>query len=305
MASCVRSWCKKGKWLLAFVLLFVGLWTAGAAAQDPARVDQLTISLWPEYDDPRLLVILSGTLSQANVRLRVPLPEGAELHAAAYVDEQGNLLNTSWQADEGAVVVVVPTRQFHVEYYVDAIRVDQETQETVVQARVPVPEAMVIAAVLVVQEPANTANFRGDPPLGLPEPGADGLRYASRDLGALPPGAVVRQEVRYVRLKPGLSVTSVLPTPAAPPVEPVDRSVRVRPEILLAVATALLLATGTFVFVRIRRGSPGQRPPQVPHHLGGKVPKARYCPACGHPFGPQDRYCAMCGTPRPGVTQTR
>lgn len=287
--------------LTAGLILATGLaapmWAGG---QEPVRVERLTISLWPEYDDPRLLVILNGTLTQSNVELRVPLPDGAALHAVAFGDDQGNLLNATWRVEgEGerrVVVVSVPTRHFHVEYYVDAITAGEET---VVRARIPAPEAEVLQATLVVQEPAGTADLRGTPPLGPLEPGGDGLRYASRGLGPLRPGDTVVQEVRYRRVQPGPTVRILQRASEATP--PPDRAGR--PWLWVGLAGILVLGAGGAIFLWSVRGR--SRKALSIGSGEGKAGLAKYCPNCGHPFGARDRFCTMCGTRRPGMPGDR
>ncbi|MBM4461308.1 MAG: hypothetical protein FJ011_26715 [Chloroflexi bacterium] len=54
---------------------------ASAAAQTPdLSLTQATLQLWPEYDDPGLLVILAGTFSDTVTfpqAIALPLPGGA------------------------------------------------------------------------------------------------------------------------------------------------------------------------------------------------------------------------------------
>ncbi len=289
-------------WGVVLYFLTGGLgYSAPVRAQSEVTVQRLTISLWPEYDDPRLLVILNGTLSQANVTLRVPLPEKAQFHAAAYADEDGTLLTAAWSLETVGgrryIQVTVPTSQFHVEYYLDAV---VPGEETVVQARIPLPDLPVEQAVLIAQEPANTTNFRGNPPLGPLAPGANGLRYASRDLGALPAGAVVAQELRYRRLAPGLSAPPPAATASQASPFPEASSRAWWP---IAVGGILALVVAGVVIVWLRRQSLRAipSPGSDRHQPISPATLPRYCPQCGHPFGPHDRYCAMCGTRRPGV----
>ncbi len=296
-----HTWRYYTVWWVVFVVGLVGWFLTGygsrSTAQEPIRIETLFISLWPEYDDPRLLVILSGTLSESGVDLRVPLPEGAQINAAAYVDAQGTLLTAAWREEtlngQRVLIVTVPTREFQVEYYVDAIT---SGPETVVQARIPVPEAVIGEAVVTVQEPANTEGFRGNPPLSTPQPGFNGLRYASRSLGPLSPGEIVEQEVRYTRLQPGLSVN---PRPAAQPTPPSPPQTE-RPWLPLALGGAVALAGAIGAgYWLLRRGA--ETPSQGPTPSTPAAQLAKYCPNCGHPYGPLDRFCAMCGTERPAL----
>jgi len=208
--------------LACMVLLIFLLWLAaggGVSGQAPTPIRELNIALWPEYDDPRLLVIMTGTLDAPAGTLRLPLPPTAEPNAVAYSTDEGKLLVAEWTVEQDAqrtvLVAKLPTARFQVEYYVDAIT---HNDETVVQVRLPVPDAPVRMATLQVQQPANTRGLRGIPPLTESYTGFANLTYFKRALGSLRPGDTVAQEVRYVRLAPGLSARlHESGTPAAQP----------------------------------------------------------------------------------------
>lgn len=264
-------------------------------AQAPTPLRDLEISVWPEYDDPRVLIILAGTLDATEGTLRVPLPEGADINAVAYSDEDGRLLTAPWELEEkeGQPVLVsrLPAPQFQVEYYLDAIR---RNEETVISLRIPVPQAPIAQARLTVQQPANTTDLAGNPALEEKGVGFGGLRYFSRNLGPLKGGDLVAQEVRYIRLAPGLSAPprATAATPSPPPTsEPGDTWRPVVVGLLIAVGIGLIL----IAWLRARGGTPAIAEQERPLPT---TTLPRYCPNCGHPFRPQDRYCAQCGTRR-------
>ncbi len=295
---CTRRCIAVGLVGLSLFLLLVGT----GFAQGVPRVQTLSISLWPEYDDPRVLVIMTGTLEEANQRVRIPLPPNAELNAVAYASEDGRLLTAEWSPeildDRTYIIVSVPTQQFHIEYYLDAV---SPGERTVVQVRIPVPEAQIARAVLTVQQPRNTTDFTATPPLGEPEAGFDNLMYASRDLGPLAPGDVVEQEVQYTRLVPGLSTTPrVATTPVTPTGSP---RAPARNWVPVGVGVAMVIVIAVLVVWWLRRQSaavdvptPSRR--EVRKRAMDTTVLPNYCPNCGHPFGPNDRFCAMCGTKR-------
>lgn len=273
----------------AVVGWLVGVGTLFAQAGTPIR--SLEISLWPEYDDPRILVILTGSLEQEEGTLVLPLPEGADVNAVASAEEGGPLTDADWEVDGSdsslTLIVRLTAARFQVEYYLDAVR---PGDETFLSVAIPMPDASVAEARLEVQQPAQATALSGDPALGEPQLGFAGLNYFSRDLGSLSGGELVRQEVRYVRLAPGLSV----PPPATPP-SPAPAESR-QPDLRLvaaggAAAAGLVLIAFWFL---TRRGLPvalGRTP-------SAQDGSAQFCHNCGRRFEPGDRYCAQCGMAR-------
>ncbi len=318
-----KTWYRRisvGGLLTFFFLLSL---TFSVWAQSDPYIASLYVALWPEYDDPRVLVIISGTLSEPQQEVVLPVPAGSELNAVAYMGEEGRLLRAQYSLQEEhgehLLRLQVPTTRFHVEYYLDAVR--QEGEETVVRVRIPLPQLEIREAVLEVQQPLNTKGFQAMPPLGPPKEGFGGLMYASRTLGSLSPGAVLEQEVRYIRLEPGLSTTPRAPVTPMPtssegvPTPPPPSSPSGRPwlPIGLGVVLALVLGGTAFWWMRSQGGTVRSTPPSPSPNVRGqrrkrtthtqtqrslKRPLPKYCPNCGHPFGPNDKYCVMCGTKR-------
>ena len=67
------------------------------AAEPPAdlRITRLQLSIWPEYDDPRVLLIIRGELADGAAfptHVTLPIPKNAELIGAGMISELGELL---------------------------------------------------------------------------------------------------------------------------------------------------------------------------------------------------------------------
>ena len=56
---------------------------------------RLRLSIWPEYDDPRVLIMLRGEMTPRQAfpaSITLPLPKGAEIIGAGMISEQDELL---------------------------------------------------------------------------------------------------------------------------------------------------------------------------------------------------------------------
>ena len=80
--------------LLAASLLFVAVGKSLVSAQDenvPTGFQNVQLWVNPEYDDPRLLVMLEGQIvgTQPPAEVRFLVPSAAEMYSAGSMDAQG------------------------------------------------------------------------------------------------------------------------------------------------------------------------------------------------------------------------
>lgn len=204
-------------WLVAFAVLvalalsFVP--TAHAQEAGGLVIEQLQVDLWPQYDDPRLLVIYKGELAVPPSRpLRFPIPAGAEVNAVARVDEEGRLITELWDSQvvgEQQIVTFTPkTAGFQIEYYIDVIKPGPEKSFTV---EIDVDGQQVNVLGITVQQPAGATNLKGEPALSGPVAGRFGLSYYARRIEGVQSGQVVQQTVSYTKPDDTLSVEQIRP----------------------------------------------------------------------------------------------
>src|SRR5690606_36738597 len=91
-------------------------------AQSPAEtIANLTVDLWPDYDRPGVLVLLTGMLSEDTplpAILTVPLPAGATLNAVARISSENVMVDDiDYTVTESGVALITPDRRFRIEYY--------------------------------------------------------------------------------------------------------------------------------------------------------------------------------------------
>jgi hypothetical protein len=289
-----------------------------ARAQETPALDSLRLELWPEFDQPAVLIILAGTLAPATplpAELTVRIPSRAgEPHAVAVADDAGSLLNapytTTSAGDETAVTIQLDRPNFHLEYYDTALAVEGQSRSYTFEWTAPWP---VGDASLRVQEPAGAAGLAFDLPLAPSGPGEFGLNYHALALGPLAAGQVVRLQLDYARTTPGLSieaggagfaVTPDLPAPPGPDV-PAEAWWAAG-----GAAVAVAVGAGVLWFLRSReapqptgggRRKRGRRSSRAEAGFVASEPAgsgAAFCAQCGQPFQPADRFCRNCGAPR-------
>ena len=295
----------------AAVLAGLTLGTSFAIQGEVPTIQRLQVDLWPEYDQPRLLVIYRGELeAPPSQALRLPIPADAAIHAVAYVATDGRLMNLQWESvsagDEQVVVLTPPTVEFQIEYYWDVLGDDPEKSFTL---PVTAGSHRIASLLFQVQEPVGATGLQGDPPLQGPTVGFQGLNYYVRDAGALEPGQTARQTVRYVKASRTLSIEAVQPAPAeaAPPPASTASGGQRLERFWLPIVAAVFLVIGSvllgFGIWRARREAmPAAVAPPTRRRTRSRPRKkpglARFCHACGHPFEPEDRFCAQCGAER-------
>lgn len=275
--------------LLNLVLLLLAIWTSWTEAQQvPIVIERLEISLWPEYDDPRLLVIYRGELAQEPTGpLTFALPITAEIHAVAYANPDGRLFNSDWQllpsdGREQLVVFSPASRRFQLEYYDEIL--GQRPQRTFTfrfqSSRYEIKDLQI-----EVQQPLRSQEFVARPP--LPENlGTDtrGLRYFGRRIGAVPAGALMEQEIGYIKRDSKPSVQASTSTEFAP-------------TWLIVGALALLtLGLAGITWYRWERRQPATRRKSLTQKPIS--PTMGFCSGCGRAFRENEQFCPQCGRPR-------
>ena len=139
--------------VIILVLSLTVAFALPAGAQALPVIRQAELRLWPEYDDPGLLVIVSGSFESDTpfpLRAAFPIPDGARNVQATYMDASGTLVNRPFEIEDGKLVYELPSADFHYEFYLDrAASGDQRTISYVLDA----PYAIQTLGV-AVQQPA-------------------------------------------------------------------------------------------------------------------------------------------------------
>ena len=199
---------------LGLVLLFcLAMFPLGpGVAQGEVRLSSLWVRLWPEYDQPGLLVIYVGELAEATtypaiISLRMPARVAAPHVVAVQPSPEAPIDETTFEvAEEGPWQIVTfqangPRFQF--EYY-DTLGRDGNIR----QPSFTWPGDYAVDQLLVeLQQPPHASELSIDPALSTAQVSADdGLTYHVGQFGPLEAGALLGVQIRYVRDEDTLTV---------------------------------------------------------------------------------------------------
>jgi len=310
---------------LATTLLF-SLLILHAHAQGATNLAGLTIKLWPEYDDPRLLVIIDGQLAEPGSQIRLPLPDDAQLNAVATSDGSGRLLKNDFSEEKAAdgtrLLIMTPANPlFRVEYYTP---IPANGEERVIDFELPAGYLDSEQTSIEILIPPGSKDVTLDPPTDESGPTQDEAHLFQRPVGPIKDQAI-SQKVVYKN--PGGALT--VPENPSPPSNaaqsnatsnsqaqpPAVNKQGLSPWLIgLAAAATLLIVGGAMGlwFTRERDAVPAVVPAtssarrkQRRQHKGIAATQGnldKFCRKCGREFGLDDRFCRYCGEPRQKIS---
>lgn len=306
--------------LLGIIFVLGALLPAGAAAQEPPRFKRLEVSIWPEYDEPRLLVRQKGELADGvslPASLRFPVPAGAEGHTACAIDETGKHLPRQWEITSGdnpVLAYAVDKRVTDNEFYLQSFE-GAGRREFTYKVRLP---GAVDSLLVEVQQPLRSTGFSVAPAAKQTLNDKEGFQYHRYDYSNLAAGQEITFTVSYEKAD------------AKPSVNPQNSNAAAGPQVAatgnggeMGLALMLfgggVLAVGFFAYrgsgrrqpARAKLASGGQakgpnRRPQAPAPARVAASRAvatsparqgsRFCTQCGDGLPARAAFCPACGT---------
>jgi len=306
-----RHWRAVAGYGIGAILLLTVLLVSPVKAQGltDLRLERAHVSVWPEYDAPRLLILYEGAFVDdggfpRTVEFTVPL--GIDVNQAAGLTTDGRYLRQPYQLipqDRYALLrYELPIPAFFFEYYYDPI--EGQTDRTIdwwLRSSYPIADLQVN-----VQQPLKATNFTISPSADLINVGPDGFKYhlfSHRTLGA---GEEMKLRISYTKADPEPSVPRqpfVEPDAAAPAATTSTPSPGLNlTALLIVVGAAGLLAGGAYWYVNRRRADDlyddEWEPPRHTWRSPGTEAVTGYCHQCGKGLRADDRFCPGCGTRR-------
>ena len=270
------------------------------------RIARLQLSIWPEYDDPRVLLIIRGELAPGAAfptQVMLPVPKDAELIGAGMISELGELLLHPHRVIPGDALdtleITLPSSRFFAELYYDPFETSGDAKRFSYTFTAPYP---ITQFDVDIQKPYAASEFVTEPPAMAQETeGRDTTyhRFAYRDVAAGQPTAFT---VSYVKTDPQPSVPKA---DSAPDGEPAARGPQDRKLIYfgILVGVTAVYVLGTLVLVAYRRrhaptASPESQSlpltmPSVPPPVTPAA--ANFCSQCGRALDADYAFCPGCG----------
>ena len=297
-----------GRWLTILALLICLIIPRPVQAQTDVTIQTLVVELWPEYDQPSVLVIYRITLSpqvKLPAELTLRLPRSAKAPSAVAEQTANGLFNINYTAagEDGdwllySLTTTLP--QLQIEYYDPALTINGGTRSF--SYRWP-GDYTVQDLTIKVQQPRTATGMSLEPSTGTSGPGADGLTYFNVPVGNVSSGGTFTLDISYTKNDDLLTQPQTFEgvTPAAP----VDGSTPGRVTFnevipwVLGVLGLGLIGVGVIWYIRTGKqpASASVRPKRIsvelavaPAHDGGI-----FCHQCGKRAGPGDVFCRSCG----------
>lgn len=291
---------RKLVWMLAFVIMM--LIPTPTRAQDKLHLDLVSVDIWPEYDQPAVLMIYRITLASetnlpASLSLRLPL--GVQINAVAVVDPVKGLINTPYdnsvQGQWAVIKLTTNALEVQVEYYTPLVKdginrhvvFNWPGDYTLDTLEVNFLRPLGAESVNISQAPIDTT------------PGQDGLTNYRIQAVNLAAGQPFNLKIDYQRKTDALSISS-LPVQAITTPGPDTPGHVTMTGILPLVLTGvgmLLIVAGVVGFVVWQRGAQGAQVVKAPRpRREENNDEFIYCHQCGKRAQPGDVFCRTCGT---------
>jgi len=285
------------KWLI-LVLAVLLVFPRAARAQNNITLETVTVRLWPEYDQPSMLVIYDFTVPDnmpLPVTVSIPVPPDGNITAVAYQADNG-LMNTEfagptekngWQAVD---IFVKEHTTYHLEYYQTVVRTESKRSfKYKWPGTYPVNNFRV-----EIQVPEDSTSVRSNPmlPFVLSKPFLSG----NVAIGNLEAGETYELNLHYVRT----SEDTVMPSTQVTASEPITQNTAGRvtlerlPYILGSVGLLLILGAGYYFWQT--QSAEISKPRKRNRNREETELTSIHCHECGTRAYDDDRFCRVCGT---------
>ncbi len=304
---------------LVVLLLLPAVASAGTLEASSSR-----LAVWPEYDDPRVLVIMEADLTEETelpATASFNIPKGAEIGMACEVDGGGGHACKAYKLeDKGDYQTlsyqVETQKKLFVEYYYEAFPATPGERQFQLDYRPAFPTANLE---IEVQEPARSTGFAVEPDFAPGETDSNGLQYFNKQVSSPVVEEVLPVEISYSKPDAEPSVKASTQTGGGGGLGGAASTATSRNS-LITIAAVIGFAALFFMGYRTfrpqpvgggsRRGGRGRNQnvvrssPAKPAggRKSGKDRSSRgaFCIHCGSQIPAQAKFCSECGSERDG-----
>ena len=302
---------KKTVFSILIITLFSLLLITSVQAQSPVdSIETLIIDFWPDYDQPNVLVLLTGTLSADTplpATVTLPLPADAELNAVARITSDNRMASDiEYSTGNNKITLTTPDPRFRIEYYApyDSIGSNHAFSYNWL-ADVDVEDVLV-----AVQQPASAASMNVTPENAtMMADTTDGFTYYTIPSQPIPAGEQFTIAFDYDMATPQLSFEN-LPVPAPAPETNTSSAPaassssnafaldNINWALVAGLVGVILIAVAVTWQITARNNQPMRknRKPRPKRAAQKSADKARFCHECGSSLTAQDKFCRECGT---------
>jgi len=296
-----------------------------AQAGQDVTIESVRVDVWPEYDQPSVLVIYHITLASTvtlPASLSVSIPAAAGKPYALAMQDVNGLYDLQYDLSAAGdwikVSFTTPVPEVRLEYYDTALAKNGAQRDF--SFRWPA-DYTVNNLVVMVQQPMTATNMSFRPDIGSGRVDTDGLTYFTQVVGEVAAGTSFDLDFSYN--KPDDELTNPQQFQPAQPVQPVDSATPGRVtvfgisftplQVMLLIAGIVLilggalwygLASGALLQVvqRVSGGAPERK--RHARHSTGPLPlespaglaEPVFCHKCGKKSSGGDAFCRACGT---------
>lgn len=277
-----------------FTFSFFG--NASAADKDASflkaiKIKSMSLSIWPEYDDPRVLVMYQGEFDNhvsKPVKLRLTIPKGIKLNMAGAITKEGRHIHTPHKLlDKGDMAEIsfeVNESTFYLEFYYDPFKAEGEKKNFnyLVTSNYHIDELTVD-----VQQPLKAKNFTLDPPSLSILQGQKGFEFHQYRFQDFSKEKEFALKAAYVKKDPEPSIKKDTGSSGSETQNTGSKLV----VILLSIAISVIIALAACWFVTAQ----GRRVAGKAGDKNRKKEGKKFCSQCGKPLDINDKFCSGCG----------
>lgn len=297
------------------IALFSLFFATSAQAQLPAtNIETLILDIWPDYDDPSVLVLMTGTLPSDTplpATVTIPISEDAQINAVARITSENQMLDdVQYTAENGVLTLTTPDPRFRIEYYAP-YESNGSTHSFSFNWLSDIPVEGVLAA---VQQPTGATNMNVIPAsANIVTDTTDGFTYYTYPPNAIAAGEQFSITFNYDMATPQLSIENLpeISTVAQSDTTSTTASTtnsssdsfsldNINWGLVVGLIGIILLAVIITWQVATRKTQPERksRKPRPKRTTSAAKPtgKAKFCHQCGTQLTGNDKFCRKCGT---------